>query len=156
MEWFYTLGIVSYGIYMVIFITSLLYNKKLYSIEVNFKKDILAFKSVVYFCMGFSGALMICQIVNVFTVIVATIIGIIFILGLYSLSQMLKMCNDEEDEFLIGKHVMIYKKFDDHIYLGNLLEPPYKEIQCVCENSKLYPGQIKVIQFNVGTIYYLR
>lgn len=119
MEWYYILGAISYGIFIIQFILSCVGNEMDFldlditgdgDIDV-FGSDILSFKGLIHFCMGLSGWLMVSKSDAIGNIIIAVCFGIIFMVGLYLIYKMLlKLSNEnvpKEGESLIGQHVRI-------------------------------------------------
>ena len=121
MEWYYVLGIISYGIFIVQFILSNLgFGDTDIDIDldgdVDFDvSDLLSFKGLIHFLMGFSGWLMLSGTVNVSTVIIAIILGIGFMVGLYFIY---KVCMKFS---LVGKEVAISVQISEMEYSGNCI-----------------------------------
>ena len=80
MEWYYVLGIISYSIFIVQFILSNLgFGDTDIDIDLDGDadfdvSDLLSFKGLIHFLMGFSGWLMLSGTVNVFTIVIAVIL----------------------------------------------------------------------------------
>lgn len=120
MEWYYILGIVSYGIFLLQFCLSFIGG----DIDVDFDReadfsfsDLISFKGLIHFLMGFSGWLMTTQRVTPFNIVVACIIGFALVLILYYVYKLAlnlqsiptRKCGIE----LIGSTVTIYITMED-------------------------------------------
>lgn len=88
MEWYYILGIISYGIFIIQFCLSLIGSDADFDIDfdgdmdITFS-DIISFKGMIHFLMGFSGWLMLNEKVTPITIIIGIIIGFFFLGLLY-------------------------------------------------------------------------
>ena len=82
MEWYYILGIISYGIFIVQFLLSNLFGWGDLDLDIDFDGepdfglgDVLSFKGLVHFAMGFSGWLMLAGKVTLTTLAIASVIA---------------------------------------------------------------------------------
>lgn len=88
MEWYYILGIISYGIFLIQFILSFIGGET--DIDIDFDgeldfsmSDIVSFKGLIHFLMGFSGWIIVTREFTIINVLFACIIGFLFVLILY-------------------------------------------------------------------------
>lgn len=132
MEWYYILGIISYGIFIVQFLISNFFGWGDLDFDVDFDGepdfglgDILSFKGLVHFAMGFSGWLMLVKEITPITIIIAIIIGFAFIVILYYAYRLCLKFNNEptikKGEELIGKEVSISVQISEMEYSGNCI-----------------------------------
>ena len=82
MEWYYILGIISYGIFIIQFLLSNFFGWGDLDLDIDFDGepdfglgDVLSFKGLVHFAMGFSGWLMLAGKVTLTTLAIASVIG---------------------------------------------------------------------------------
>lgn len=122
MEWYYILGIVSYGIFLLQFCLSFIGEDT--DIDVDFDReadfsfsDLISFKGLIHFLMGFSGWLMITQRATPLNIVIACIMGFALVLILYYVYKLAlnlqstptRKCGIE----LIGSTVTIYITMED-------------------------------------------
>ena len=157
MEWYYVLGIISYGIFIVQFILSNLgFGDTDIDIDldgdVDFDvSDLVSFKGLIHFLMGFSGWLMLSGTVNVFTVIIAIILGIGFMVD--------KVCMKFNSEptiktgvELIGETATVYLPFLENTYICTLKDS--REIVCSSELPLKRGSSVRINSYISG-IYYV-
>ena len=117
MEWYYMLGIISYGIFLFQFICSLIGVDS--DLDVDFDgnldfsaSDLLSFKGLIHFLMGFSGWLMITKSVSTISIIFACIVGILFVIVLYFIYKLVLQFQSipakKHGSELIGTTVSVY------------------------------------------------
>ena len=162
MEWYYTLGIISYGIFIIQFLLSFISGDT--DLDVDFDgetdfsfSDLISFKGLIHFLMGLSGWLMITGKVTTINVLTACIIGIIFMVVLYYIYQLaLKLQHiptRKEGKERIGSIVTIcYPSV-----VGNQCICVYngtEEINCIAK-SPLIVGDSRVILEYENGIYYI-
>lgn len=162
MEWYYILGIISYGIFIVQFILSNLgFGDTDIDIDldgdIDFDvSDLLSFKGLIHFLMGFSGWLMLSGTVNVFTIIIAIILGIGFMVGLYFIYKVCMKFNSEPTiktgTELIGETATVYLPYLKNKYICILKDS--REIVCSSE-LPLEIGSSVCINSYISGIYYV-
>lgn len=162
MEWYYILGIISYGIFIVQFaLSNLGFGDTDIDIDldgdVDFDvSDLLSFKGLIHFLMGFSGWLMLSGTVNVFTIIIAIILGISFMVGLYFIYKVCMKFNSEPTiktgVELIGETATVYLPYLENKYICTLKDS--REIVCSSE-LPLKIGSTVCINSYISGIYYV-
>ena len=162
MEWYYILGIISYGIFIVQFILSNLgFGDTDIDIDldgdVDFDvSDLLSFKGLIHFLMGFSGWLMLSGTVNVFTVVIAIILGISFMVGLYFIYKVCMKFNSEPTiktgVELIGEIATVYLPYSENKYICILKDS--REIVCSSELPLKIRRSVRINSYISG-IYYV-
>lgn len=132
MEWYYILGIISYGIFIVQFLLSNFFGWGDLDLDIDFDGepdfglgDVLSFKGLVHFAMGFSGWLMLAGKVTLTTLAIASVIGFVFIVILYYAYRLCLKFNSEPQiksgESLVGKEVSISVQISEMEYSGNCI-----------------------------------
>lgn len=161
MEWYYILGIISYGIFIVQFLLSNFGGDVDLDVDFDGESDLdvsslLSFKGLVHFAMGFSGWLMVRKEVTVFTVIVGVIIGVLFMVLLYYIYRLCMQFNSEpteiEGEGLVGKSVKVILALDESTYICCPLGMPYREIRCH-SNLEMKIGDIRHVSSYENGVY---
>jgi len=160
MEWYYILGIISYGIFIIQFILS---NLGIGDMDLDVDcdgnidfgaSDLLSFKGLTHFVMGFSGWLMLNGQVTIATIIGAVIVGIIFVVALFFLYKLCMKFNYEpttkSGSALIGKKVVVYAPLSDGRSSCYLMDEPYTEIVCISDSPKKQGEICQIIAFNSG------
>lgn len=167
MEWYYILGIISYSIFIVQFCLSFVGGET--ELDVDFDgdmdfsfSDLISFKGLIHFLMGFSGWLMVTREINFFTILIACVIGFFFVLVLYFIYKLAMefQCTPTKKSGveLIGNIVHIYLTLesisDEHcictIYNGGVTE----EINCIAA-SPVKIGDVRIILDYKNGIYYI-
>lgn len=152
MEWYYILGIISYGIFIVQFILSNLGGDTELDIDFDGEGDLdtssfLSFKGLVHFAMGFSGWLMLAKEVTTITVCTGVVIGIIFVMLLYYLYKLCMQFHSEPTEKkgveLIGHTVVVVLPMNRE-YICVPTGIPYQEIRCF-SSTPTKIGDVKTI-----------
>lgn len=162
MEWYYILGIVSYGIFIVQFILSNLGISDT-DIDVDFDGNVdfdvsslLSFKGLVHFAMGFSGWLMLSGKVTTIDFAIAAVIGIIFMIILYYLYRLCMKFNSEPTTKvgiqLVGSSATVYVPYVGDKYICTL--PDSRELVCV-SSSRLTPGDVVKIESYINGVYHV-
>ncbi len=162
MEWYYILGIISYGIFIIQFILSCFGTDSDVDIDLDGDSDfdlssLFSFKGLIHFIMGFSGWLMINGNIQTIDIYIAVVVGIIFMVLLYYLYRMCMKFNHtpivKVGNQLIGQSVYVYLSYGDSTtYIGLL--PDNREIICRSA-THLSIGRTAVIEsFNNG-IYFI-
>lgn len=130
MEWYYILGIISYDIFIVQFFLFNFFGWGDLDIDFDGEPDfglgdVLSFKGLVHFAMGFSGWLMLAGKVTLTTLAIASVIGFAFIVILYYAYRLCLKFNSEPQiksgESLVGKEVAIYVQISEMEYSGNCI-----------------------------------
>lgn len=140
MEWYYILGMISYGIFIIQFILSN-FGWGDTDLDVDFDgeadfdvSDLLSFKGLIHFAMGFSGWLMITGKVTASTISVAAIIGLMFMLILYGVYRICMKLNSEptvkQGKDLIGRSVIVYSVLSEDKCICYLPDSEYCEMLC--------------------------
>lgn len=171
MEWYYILGIISYGIFLLQFGLSFIGGDTEVDsdIDVDFDgegdfsfSDLISFKGLIHFLMGLSGWLMVTGKVTVINVFFACIIGFLFVLILYyiyKLALSLQSVPTKKNGIeLVGYPATIYLTMENisekhcicTIYNGGVTE----EINCVA-SSPVKVGDIRIILDYKNGIYYI-
>lgn len=164
MEWYYILGAISYSIFIIQFLLSLCGFIDT-DLDVDFDgntdfsiSDLISFKGLIHFTMGFSGWLMITQKVTFLSISVAVLIGFIFIIILYIVYKMCMKFNYEPKEIsgeaLIGNQVTIYLPESNGVYRCKLNASIYTELTCYCEEEVQVGDVFTIVSYNNG-IYYI-
>ena len=164
MEWYYILGAISYGIFILQFLISL-FGPTDTDLDVDFDGnsdfdlgDLVSFKGLIHFTMGFSGWLMIIGRVTVITVIIAIIIGIVFTFILYCIYKLCMRLNSEptikSKSALIGEVVIAYIPLSNGSWICKVNTPTYTEITCV-PDTEVKVGDILIIKSYENGIYYV-
>lgn len=88
MEWYYILGIISYSIFLIQFGLSFVGGDTELDVDLDGAtdfciSDLVSFKGLIHFLMGFSGWLMVTRSVSILSIIFAICVGICFVLVLY-------------------------------------------------------------------------
>lgn len=168
MEWYYILGMISYGIFIVQFVLSFVGADSDIDIDLDGDtdfsfNDLVSFKGLIHFLMGLSGWLMITQEVTVLNVILACIVGIGFMVILFYFYKLLfsklqSIPTRKEGKELIGTPVTIYLTMDsissEHcictVCNGGITE----EINCKAE-TPITIGDVRIINDYQNGIYYI-
>lgn len=167
MSWYYILGIISYGIFLVQFILSFIGGDT--DLDVDFDgemdfsfSDLISFKGLIHFLMGLSSWLMICNRVTPITVLTAIIVGFGFMVVLYYVYRLAMNFSSEPTKKyginLIGTEVTIYLTMenisDKHcictIQNGGVTE----EITCIAETPVIIGDKRSITNYKNG-IYYI-
>lgn len=170
LEWYYILGIVSYGIFIVQFILSNFFGWTDLNFDIDCDgdadfglSDILSFKGLIHFAMGFSSWLMLTNKITISSIAIASLIGIIFIIILYWAYKLCLRFNSEPSipsgEQLIGKEVIISTPLNEIEYCANCKTNfGYIEIRCKLEkpsNHIIKCGEIFHISSYKQGIYFI-
>lgn len=160
MEWYYILGIISYGIFIIQFILSI-FGWGDIDLDIDFDGetdfdvgDLISFKGLVHFTMGFSSWLMAVGKVTTTTISIAVLTGIVFVFFLYLAYQLCMKLNSEptakQGVGLIGERVYVYVVLKNDQCICSVIDAPYSEIVCEC-TTPVQVGQVKTIMsFNSG------
>lgn len=160
MEWYYILGIISYGIFIIQFILS---NLGIVDVDIDIDcdgdvdfdvGDLVSFKGLIHFIMGFSGWLMLTGQVTIVTVSIAVLIGIIFVVALYYLYKLCMRFNYEPKpkigKSLVGRKVVVYVPLTGNSCSCYLVDEPYTEIPCISDSPRKQGEVCEIIAFNSG------
>ena len=140
MEWYYTLGIISYGIFIIQFLLSLFGGDTDLDVDFDGESDfdassLLSFKGLVHFAMGFSGWLMLVGEVSLITICIGIIAGLIFMVILYYLYKLCMRFHSEPTEKrgveLVGHNVVVSLILHDGICICSPVGFPYQELRCI-------------------------
>lgn len=164
LEWYYILGIISYGIFLVQFVLSFILGD--FDIDVDFdgnsdfdSSSILSFKGLIHFLMGFSGWLMLIGKVTLIHIIIGILFGIVFIVLLYYIYKLCMKFNSQrtinEGKSLIGKSVQVLYIIDSQICVCSIENGGItQEITCI-NNTSVKPGQSWIITEYKNGCYYI-
>lgn len=161
MEWYYILGIISYGIFIVQFLLSNFGGDTELDVDFDGEGDfdtssLLSFKGLIHFAMGFSGWLMVTKEVNAYTICIAIVIGILFMVLLYYLYKLCMQFHSEPTEKngveLIGHMAVVTLAFNDGDCICSPLGLPYREIRCF-SSTPVKAGDIRIIDSYKNGIY---
>lgn len=171
MEWYYILGIISYGIFILQFCLSFIGGDTEMDTDIDVDldgeadfsfSDLISFKGLVHFLMGLSGWLMVTQQVTPLNVVVACVIGFAFVLILYyayKLALNLQSAPTRKEGLgLVGSAATIYLTMENisekhcicTICNGGVTE----EINCVA-SSPVKVGDIRIILDYKNGIYHI-
>lgn len=161
MEWYYILGVISYGIFIVQFIFSLFGGDTDLDVDFDGESDfnassLLSFKGLIHFAMGFSGWLMLTEEVTPVTVCIGIITGLLFMILLYYLYKLCMKFHSEPTERrgvgLVGYNVIVSLVLHDGTCMCNPVGLPYQEIRCLPLTSTKV-GDVKNISSYENGIY---
>lgn len=162
MEWYYILGVISYGIFIVQFILSN-FGWGDTDLDVDFDgeadfsvSDLVSFKGLVHFVMGFSSWLMITGKITAATVSIAVLVGLIFVFILYLVYKLCMKLNSEptvkQGSDLVGKKVIVYSVLSEGKCMCFPMNESYYEIICKC-TTPVKPGEIRTIDSFESGVY---
>jgi hypothetical protein len=164
LEWYYILGIISYGIFLLQFIVSCITGEIDVDLDMDFDgdydfsiNDLVSFKGLIHFLMGFSGFIMLCGKVNIPITIVAIVIGVVFVILLAIVYKMAMKLNHEyvpkAGIELIGTLATVYiiKPEPDSLHCICLL-PTYQEINCIA-TEPVEIGDVRIIKGYTNGVY---
>lgn len=163
MEWYYILGIISYGIFIVQFLLSNFGGDIELDVDFDGNTDfdvssLLSFKGLIHFAMGFSSWLMITGEVTIISLIIAACLGIIFMIILFYLYKLCLKLHSEptnkEGIELVGRTVTVIYVFSEDNCICTVNNLPYKEIKC-SSSTPVKAGDIKIISSYENGTYYL-
>lgn len=163
MEWYYILGIISYGIFIIQFILSNFGGDTELDVDFDGEGDfdtssLLSFKGLVHFAMGFSGWLMLVGKVNVFTIGIGVAVGILFMVILYYLYKLCMKFHSEPTEKcgieLVGYTAIVVLAYSDGRCICAPTGLPYQEIQCF-SSTPIKIGDQRIIGSYENGIYNL-
>lgn len=162
MEWYYILGAISYGIFIVQFCLSFVGS----DLDVDFDGDIdfsvsdlVSFKGLIHFLMGFSGTLMCIGKSSPLSIVFAIFIGVTFMVLLYSIYQFALMLKHEPKflygEELIGISAKVYLPYNSKDYYC-ILSHPGAPSELICRATReVEIGETVVISKYINNIYYI-
>lgn len=162
MAWYYILGIISYGIFLVQFLLSNIGIGDT-DFDVDFDgeadfdaSDLLSFKGLIHFAMGFSGWLMVAGKVTVASLAAASVIGFLFMVILYYAYKVCMKFNSEPTvklgKDLIGTTVKVGCPYPNGQCLCYL--PDCTEITCKVDREVRIGEVLKIDSFESG-IYHV-
>lgn len=161
MEWYYILGIISYGIFIIQFVLSNFGGDTELDVDFDGEGDfdtssLLSFKGLIHFAMGFSGWLMLTGKVTTFTICMGIVIGFIFMLLLYYLYKLCMKFHSEPTERngmeLVGYGVYVILILPDGACLCAPLGLPYRELRC-SSKTPVKIGDIRIIDSYKDGVY---
>ena len=161
MEWYYILGIISYGIFIIQFILSNFGGDTELDVDFDGEGDfdtssLLSFKGLIHFAMGFSGWLMLTKEVTTYTVCTGVIVGIVFMILLYYLYKLCMQFHSEPTEKdgveLVGYSVTVIMIMGDGSCICTPINLPYREIRCF-SSTPAKIGDIKNIASYENGVY---
>lgn len=159
MEWYYILGIISYGIFIIQFILSCFGTDSDVDIDRDSDFDtssLFSFKGLIHFIMGFSGWLMINGNIQTIDIYIAVVVGIIFMVLLYYLYRMCMKFNHtpiiKVGNQLVGETVTVYIPYMEDKYICLLSDS--RELICKSEKS-LHSGDKVIIDSYMNGVYYV-
>lgn len=144
---------ISYGIFIVQFIISLFGGDTDIDIDFDGNSDfdigsLFSFKGLIHFTMGFSGWLMLAKEVNWFTICIAIVVGIAFMVILYYLYRLCMRFHSEPTERigvgLVGRTVTIITVLENGWCLCAPVNLPYQELRCY-SSSPIKAGELRTI-----------
>lgn len=164
MEWYYILGIISYSIFIIQAILSHLGFIET-ELDVDFDSnadfsvsDLLSFKGLLHFIMGFSGWLMLSGKVTTLTISCACCAGVIFVIILYFVYKLCMKFQSEpttkSKNALIGEVVIVYVPLPNGNCICKVDVPNYTEITCKAD-IEVQVGDILTIKSYKDGIYYI-
>lgn len=164
MEWYYVLGAISYGIFIIQFILSS-FGFLETDLDVDFDgnvdfsvSDLLSFKGLIHFAMGFSGWLMLAGKVTATTISIACLSGLIFMVLLYFIYRLCMKFHSEptckSGEELVGRVVTVYCPLGIGMCSCVINNPDYMEIVCKADRE-VKPGEIVTITSYKDGIYHV-
>ena len=164
MAWYYILGIVSYSIFIIQFLLSNIgIGDTEFDVDIDGESDfdfsdLISFKGLVHFVMGFSGWLMLTGKVTAVTIAGASGMGIIFMIILYYVYKLCMKFNSEPTvkagSDLIGEVVMVYLPLSNGTCICKVNAPEYREITCQAD-TEVSVGDILSIKSYKDGIYYI-
>lgn len=168
-EWYYILGIISYGVFLIQFALSFLGSEIDADLDVDLDgeadfsfSDLISFKGLIHFLMGFSGWLMLTDKVTTFNIAIGSIVGISFVFILYWVYTLaLKLQSiptKKQGKELIGATVTIYLVMVSiskrhcicTIFNGGITE----EINCIAASPVVMGDKRIILDYKDG-IYYI-
>lgn len=163
-EWYYVLGICSYGIFLVQFILSLIGGHTDLDLDLDGDTDIdtsalFSFKGFIHFCMGFSGWLCLQGNSSPLNLYIAGIMGLGFVVILYYVYKLCAKLKHEptlkEGMDLIGSTINITYVYEDrHTCIGSPVGGVYRELKCKT-SLPTRVGDFRVVGSYKNGIYYL-
>lgn len=164
MEWYYTLGVISYGIFIIQFLLSLFgFSDTELDVDLDGNtdfsvNDLISFKGLIHFIMGFSGYLMVTQEITAATIAFASVTGLIFVVALYFVYKLCMKLNYEPTaklgSNLVGNSVVVYVPLKDNKCICTITSPYYMEIICMSD-CEVRVGDILIIKEYKNGIYYI-
>ena len=161
MEWYYILGMISYGIFLVQFIFSLFGGDTDLDVDFDGETDfdtssLLSFKGLVHFAMGFSGWLILTGKVTLITVCIGVMVGLLFMVMLYYLYKLCMRFHSEPTEKrgveLIGYNVIVNLLLHDGTCICSPIGFPYQELRCI-PLTQTRVGDVKNVSSYENGIY---
>lgn len=162
MEWYYILGMISYGIFLVQFILSMVGNGDLdvdFDGETDFStSDLVSFKGLVHFLMGLSGWLVITGQPDIFNIIIACIVGVIFVVLLFYIyrlaMQLQSIPTKKYGKDLIGYEVVVYLELSTGKYICTVQNcGRSEELHCISITPTKVGARHVISDYKNGTYY---
>lgn len=160
-EWYYILGMIVYGIFILQFLLSFLGIGD-YDLDVDFDGNIdfdvstvISFKGLIHFLMGFSSWLMLVGDVSPINIFLAVFTGILFVVILYFVYRLCMKLNyepeDPKGKALIGISVIVCIKGDNYVICRT---PGGIEYKCKCDRDLNISDVVTIKDYKNG-IYYV-
>jgi len=159
---YYTLAIIVYGLFLIQFIISLFG----FDADIDFDldgnsdftvSDLVSFKGLTHFLMGYVGYISIAQDFSWKSQIIAVIIGIIFMVILYYCYKfILKLQHHPsvlEGSELVGTRGIIYLKAHTFYWVSIQVNGCTTQIKCLSDNSYHVGDIVLIKQFTNGNYY---
>lgn len=159
---YYTIAIIVYSLFLIQFIISLL------GIDIDFDvdfdgtpdftaSDLISFKGLVHFLMGYSGYLCLSNNYIWYNQIVAVLIGVLFLVILYYCYKfILKLQHHptvQEGSDLIGVRGIVQLKLDNYYLVGVQISGITTQIKCISDKSYCIGDVVLIKQFIKGNYY---
>lgn len=169
MKWYYILGMISYGIFLIQFLLSFIGGDSDLDadLDVDFDgqsdfsfSDLISFKGLIHFLMGLSGWLMVTGSPTPLNIVIGCFVGIGFMFILYYIYKlMLKLHSEPTQKVgkeLIGEVVTMYIPCQqpNHYICQVQTGGSTIEIQCYSE-TPLYAGDRRCITDYKNGVYYI-
>lgn len=166
---YYIVGGVAYGIFILQFVISWLAGE--FDVDVDFDGDadfdvgdVVSFKGLIHFAMGFGGWTSIKQLLGYQVTWVDWLIGIfagfVFVFMLYHLykfcMRLQNLPTDEPSSNLVGRSVHIYAKLGDGHYLAFVdISGAMREVEVTSIDSLDYPTNyaVTIRKYEDNTLY---
>ena len=159
---YYSIACIVYGIFIIQFILSWFGGDSELDVDLDGDtdlsiNDIVSFKGLIHFLMGFSGYLCLVTKFTWITYIIAAGIGLLFMVILYySYKFCLKLQHQpipEDGDQLVGRKAIIYLPMTDYYWLTIEINGTTSQIKGISTNTH-YIGEIVTIKEYKNGIYY--
>lgn len=159
---YYTIAIIVYSLFLIQFIISL------FGVDTDFDvdfdgtpdftaSDLISFKGLVHFLMGYSGYLCLTGDYTWYNQIIAVLIGVLFLVILYYCYKlMLKLQHHptvQEGSDLVGARGIVQLKMDNCYFVGVQINGVTTQIRCISENSYSIGDIVLIKQYLKGNYY---